>query len=95
MVFDDRGLYRPGEDVKVKGWVRLIAHGPTGDVEAAPAAVQSVAYVLKDSQGNEVAKGTAAVGALGRLRSHPRAAGDDEPGGGDAGAVDHGPRPRA
>jgi uncharacterized protein YfaS (alpha-2-macroglobulin family) len=65
LVFDDRGLYRPGEDAKVKGWVRLIGHGPTGDVEAAPAAVQSVEYVLKDSQGNQVAKGTAAVDAAG------------------------------
>ena len=65
MVFDDRGLYRPGEDVKVKGWVRLIGYGPTGDVEAPPAAVQSIAYLLRDSQGNEVAKGAAPVGALG------------------------------
>lgn len=65
LVFDDRGLYRPGEDARVKGWVRLIGHDPSGDVEAAPAAVQSVTYVLRDSQGNEVAKGTAPVGALG------------------------------
>ena len=65
LVFDDRGLYRPGEEVKVKGWVRLIGHGPTGDVEAAPAAVQSVAYVLRDSRGNEAAKGTAPVGVSG------------------------------
>jgi len=65
LVFDDRGLYRPGEEAKVKGWIRLIAPGPAGDVEAAPAAVQSVSYALRDSQGNEVVKGTAAVGALG------------------------------
>jgi hypothetical protein len=65
MVFDDRGLYRPGEEARVKGWVRLVARGPRGDVEPAPAAVQSVDYTLRDAQGNEVAKGRAPVSAAG------------------------------
>ena len=31
-VFDDRGLYRPGEDVHVKGWIRRVGGGPAGDI---------------------------------------------------------------
>ncbi len=35
-VFDDRKLYRPGEEVRVKGWLRRIGAGPGGDVEPPP-----------------------------------------------------------
>ena len=31
-VFDDRQIYRPGETVSIKGWVRQIERGPEGDV---------------------------------------------------------------
>src|SRR4030095_11964974 len=34
-VFDDRGMYRPGEEVRVKGWLRKVGAGPRGDVEMA------------------------------------------------------------
>jgi uncharacterized protein YfaS (alpha-2-macroglobulin family) len=64
-VFDDRRLYRPGEAVRVKGWLRRIGAGPGGDVEAAPAALRAVSWTLRDSQGNESAKGKAAVGPTG------------------------------
>ena len=30
--FDDRQMYRPGEEVRVKGWVRHVGGGPEGDV---------------------------------------------------------------
>ncbi len=30
--FTDRGVYRPGEEVYFKGWVRKATQGPTGDV---------------------------------------------------------------
>ncbi len=64
-VFDDRRLYRPGEEVRVKGWLRRIGAGARGDVEAAPAALSAVSWTLRDSQGNESAKGKAAVGPSG------------------------------
>jgi hypothetical protein len=64
-VFDDRRMYRPGEEVRVKGWLRRVGAGPRGDVEALPAAVGAVAWTLRDSQGNEVAKGEARVSSLG------------------------------
>ncbi len=64
-VFDDRKMYRPGEEVHIKGWLRRIGGGTTGDVGMLGGGVQNVSYVLKDSQGNEITKGTANVNALG------------------------------
>ncbi|MEM6989523.1 MAG: MG2 domain-containing protein, partial [Myxococcota bacterium] len=63
-VFDDRHLYRPGEEVKLKGWVRQVSLRKGGDVESLPASVKEVRYVLRDSQGNEVKKGTLKLNAF-------------------------------
>jgi uncharacterized protein YfaS (alpha-2-macroglobulin family) len=64
-VFDDRRLYRPGEEVKVKGWVRRVGLTPGGDTELfTPRDGGQLDYVVKDSQGNEVAKGSARLNAL-------------------------------
>ncbi len=62
-VFDDRGLYKPGEDVRIKGWVRHINGGPRGDVSAA--SLTLVPYRLMDSRGNEISKGSLSVNAAG------------------------------
>ncbi|MBI1766151.1 MAG: Ig-like domain-containing protein [Acidobacteria bacterium] len=62
-VFDDRGLYKPGEEVRVKGWLRRIGGGPLGDVGAA--GITSVNFTLNDSRGNEISKGTLNVNPLG------------------------------
>lgn len=64
-VFDDRRLYRPGEQVRVKGWLRRVCAGPRGDLEAAPAAVRTILWTLRDSQDNESAAGQAAIGPTG------------------------------
>ncbi|MDT5158258.1 MAG: alpha-2-macroglobulin [Acidobacteriota bacterium] len=64
-VFDDRKMYRPGEEVSIKGWVRHVGAGKTGDVGALAGAADSVTYTLNDSRGNEVMKGTARLNALG------------------------------
>ncbi|MGE0132367.1 MAG: DUF6049 family protein [Blastocatellales bacterium] len=63
-VFDDRGMYRPGEEVHVKGWLRSVGAGPKGDVAMATGAT-GVNYTLRDSRGNEILKGSARVNALG------------------------------
>ncbi len=63
-VFDDRKMYRPSEEVHVKGWIRRLGGGKTGDVSSA-ADARNVNYVLRDSRNNEVLKGTARVNALG------------------------------
>jgi alpha-2-macroglobulin len=64
-VFDDRHMYRPGEEVKVKGWIRQVGPGPQGDVTALPETLRQVEYVARDSQGNEVTKGTRPLSAFG------------------------------
>jgi uncharacterized protein YfaS (alpha-2-macroglobulin family) len=65
-VFDDRKMYRPGEEVHIKGWIRVVGGGKTGDVQAlGMKAGREVNYTLRDSQGNEITKGTAPINALG------------------------------
>ncbi len=64
-VFDDRKMYRPGEEVRLKGWLRRLGSGPRGDIEALPASVSVLAWTLRDSQGNEVGKGDARVSRFG------------------------------
>jgi alpha-2-macroglobulin len=64
-VFDDRKLYRPGEEVHLKGWLRTIGAGKTGDVGPVDRAVETVNYVLKDSRGNEILRGNRELNALG------------------------------
>ncbi|HEU4932258.1 MAG TPA: alpha-2-macroglobulin family protein, partial [Pyrinomonadaceae bacterium] len=56
-VFDDRKLYRPGEEVHIKGWVRRLGTGPDGDVGPLNGAIKTVSYVIEDQLENEVLKG--------------------------------------
>jgi alpha-2-macroglobulin len=63
-VFDDRGMYRPGEEARVKGWLRAVGNHPKGDVAMAAGAT-GVNYVLRDSRGNEILKGSTGVNASG------------------------------
>lgn len=64
-VFDDRAMYRPGEEVHVKGWIRMIGGGQTGDVGPVGPALTSVEYHVRDSQSNDLGGGRATVNALG------------------------------
>jgi uncharacterized protein YfaS (alpha-2-macroglobulin family) len=65
-VFDDRQMYRPDETVSIKGWIRAITPGPTGDVELLSAsAATSVNWLVTDPVGNEIGKGNAPLTALG------------------------------
>ncbi len=63
-VFDDRNLYRPGEEVSVKGWIRNIVLTPTGDTEMIDLDGEAIAYTLQDALGNEITKGTVPLNAL-------------------------------
>lgn len=58
LVFDDRGLYRPGEQVRLKGWIRTLTGGPAGDVAPAPDGLETVAWKAVDAQYNEIASGS-------------------------------------
>src|SRR5712692_4303322 len=64
-VFDDRKLYRPGEEVHIKGWIRRIGAGKGGDVGPLTGAIKRVNYVIKDEAGNEVTKGELAPNGFG------------------------------
>jgi uncharacterized protein YfaS (alpha-2-macroglobulin family) len=64
-VFDDRALYRPGESVHVKGWLRPIDFGKNGDLSAWDRRSPKVDYQLRDAMGNTLGKGSAKIGALG------------------------------
>ena len=56
-VFDDRKLYRPGEEVHIKGWIRRLGTGTDGDVGPLNGAIKTLNYVLEDELDNEVGKG--------------------------------------
>jgi alpha-2-macroglobulin len=64
-VFDDRGMYRPGEEVKIKGWIRRVGMDKDGDVAPVGGAATEVSYKLLDDQGNELARGSARLSGLG------------------------------
>ncbi|HEV2704751.1 MAG TPA: alpha-2-macroglobulin family protein [Pyrinomonadaceae bacterium] len=64
-VFDDRKMYRPGEEVRVKGWLRRVGGDVRGDVGALSGAAQAVSYSLQDARGNQVTKGTAQLNPFG------------------------------
>jgi len=59
-VTDDRFLYKPGEKVYVKGWVRWTHSGVNPDL-ALPPPGETVAWRLDDARGNKLASGAAAL----------------------------------
>nr|MBC7243870.1 hypothetical protein [Chloroflexota bacterium] len=64
-VFDDRQMYRPGEEVHVKGWVRLVGMSEGADVLTAPPKGTPVSYQVVDSRDNQLLAGTLYLNALG------------------------------
>ena len=64
-VFDDRQMYRPGEEVHFKGWLRRIGAGQNGDVGLVGSLVSAVSYQINDSRGNALTSGRADVNTLG------------------------------
>ncbi|HEV2766066.1 MAG TPA: MG2 domain-containing protein, partial [Pyrinomonadaceae bacterium] len=64
-VFDDRKTYRPGEQVRVKGWLRRFGGDKPADLVPLGNAATSVAYTLKDARGNKVGEGALRLNPLG------------------------------
>jgi len=62
-VFDDKNLYKPGETVHVRGWLRSKAPGIDGDLRAA--GVSRLGWRAFSSEGNPLGEGTATVSVLG------------------------------
>lgn len=63
-IFDDRAMYRPGEEVHLKGWLRHIS-SETGAITLPGGVATSVNYQVYDPQGNEIGNGTAVLNAFG------------------------------
>ena len=59
VVVTDRGVYRPGETVQVKGWLRRHARGPRGELE--PVTARALTYTLVDAAGVERRSGPADI----------------------------------
>ena len=65
-VFDDRNMYRPGETVSVKGWMRHTERSPEGDLSLLPAGAASVLdYTVRDSSNIQIHTGRAPINPLG------------------------------
>lgn len=62
--FDGRGLFRPGDDLQVKGWVRRLDLGAGASLEQVPAD-RTVSYTVRDAFGNELDKGRSGLSAQG------------------------------
>ncbi|HET6612950.1 MAG TPA: Ig-like domain-containing protein, partial [Kofleriaceae bacterium] len=63
--FDDRGIYKPGERVHFKGWMRKNDLGEGGDIVGFDHAAEKVRYRVTGPRGNDLVKGTVKVTALG------------------------------
>lgn len=66
-VLTDRGVYRPGETVSLKGWVRRLTTSGEGRLELLDVADRTprVTWTASDGQGNQIAQGAIDVDALG------------------------------
>ncbi len=64
-VFDDRKMYKPKEEVAIKGYIRKITAGKLGDVVGLGDAASGLTYSVKDSRNNEIAKGTGNLNSFG------------------------------
>lgn len=64
-VFNDRGIYKPGEEVALKGYIRRIEGGKLGDIQGPGDTAAGITYSVKDARSNEITKGTASLNAFG------------------------------
>ncbi len=64
-VVDDRQMYKPGEEMHIKGWLRRIGGTQTGDVGLVENDVTSLTYKITEPQGNDLGSGEVKVNALG------------------------------
>jgi hypothetical protein len=64
-VFDDRKMYRPKEEVSVKGYVRVYEGGKFGDIQPLGDRASNVYYTVRDAQNNEIAKGSVNLNSFG------------------------------
>ncbi len=64
-VFNDRNMYRPKEEVSVKGYIRVYEGGKLGDIQSLGDKASNINYTVFDSRNNEIGKGAANLNAFG------------------------------
>ena len=64
-VFNDRGMYRPKEEVSIKGYVRRVTGGKFSDIAVFEETGKTVFYKVKDQRQNEILKGQTKVNNFG------------------------------
>lgn len=64
-VFDDRKMYKPNEEVSVKGYIRVLRGGKLGDIEGLGDTASGLTWSVRDPRNNEIAKGTGQLNAFG------------------------------
>ncbi|MFT3894350.1 MAG: hypothetical protein QM730_22185 [Anaerolineales bacterium] len=64
-VYDDRQMYKPGEEVHIKGWLQLIGARQNGDVGLAGDRLRTIDYQITDATGNAITNGQAEVNTAG------------------------------
>ncbi len=58
-VYDDRGMYKPGEEVHVKGWLRRTGLSRGGDIDQIPDVKgKTIAWKIRDPRYAEIGTGT-------------------------------------
>jgi uncharacterized protein YfaS (alpha-2-macroglobulin family) len=66
-IFDDRGLYKPGETAHIKGYARQWTRGPQGALTGVGQAGQNINWVLMDPRGNKIGEGQTQLSAFGTV----------------------------
>ncbi len=64
-VFDDRRMYKPGEEVHLKGWMRIVGVAEGGDIGPLGGAVERITYQVVGPRGNKLLSGKSRVSAIG------------------------------
>jgi hypothetical protein len=64
-VFDDRKLYKPKEEVRIKGWVRIVDMGRKAGLRLIDGPGATVGFVVFDPRGNKIGQGSVPVNPLG------------------------------
>lgn len=64
-VFDDRGMYRPGEEVHIKGWARIQEQSKGGQIRLPEEDKLTLNYTVYGPMGNEITKGFVPTTRLG------------------------------
>lgn len=64
-MFNDRGTYKPGETVRVKGWLRQINGKAADTIDASSRPVEKIQWVIRDARRNEIANGETQTTSLG------------------------------